>query len=309
MEKSSVQSGKPDASKIPKLIPSQFDDYLFAGWKAPNAAFYNNFHVERVENYRAHLQLPIPPHRRSVCFFVLLTAGRALRSKALTQYELLPGHIFCLPADLITSLEDVSEDAEGFYCHFTPEIFGNSVLNIELAHDFPFFHPLSEPMLKLSETERIFQLLHILETEYLKSESTRFELIPIYLAALFLEIRQQTQNRKEPQNVNAAAFLTKRYLNALPELVYSKKTVTEFAEHLAVTPNHLHKCVKATTGKTAHELLADMRILEAKVLLKQSRLSIGEIAFKIGELDASDFCRFFKSRAKMTPNQYRHGSL
>ncbi|MDZ7899775.1 MAG: helix-turn-helix transcriptional regulator [Arcicella sp.] len=67
----------------------------------------------------------------------------------------------------------------------------------------------------------------------------------------------------------------------------------------------MHKCVKATVGKSAHELLEDMRVLEAKVLLKQSTMSIGEIAFKIGKFEPSDFSRFFKSKTNITPKQYR----
>jgi len=48
-----------------------------------------------------------------------------------------------------------------------------------------------------------------------------------------------------------------------------------------------------------------MRVLEAKVLLKQSNLSIADIAFKIGKLDPSDFSRFFKAETGKTPKEYR----
>ena len=48
-----------------------------------------------------------------------------------------------------------------------------------------------------------------------------------------------------------------------------------------------------------------MRILETKVLLKQSELSIGEIAFKVGQFETSDFSRLFKKYTNITPRQYR----
>jgi AraC family transcriptional regulator, transcriptional activator of pobA len=110
-------------------------------------------------------------------------------------------------------------------------------------------------------------------------------------------------NSRTPKT--AAAFLTERYQDVLSQCIYEKSSVAEFAELLNVSPNHLHKSVKSVTGKTAHDMLADMRILEAKVLLKQSNLSIGEIAYKVGKSDQSDFAKFFKSRTSMTPNQYR----
>jgi AraC family transcriptional activator of pobA len=48
-----------------------------------------------------------------------------------------------------------------------------------------------------------------------------------------------------------------------------------------------------------------MVLMEAKALLRQTSLSISEIAFKIGKEDPSDFARFFKSKAGLTPSQYR----
>jgi AraC family transcriptional regulator, transcriptional activator of pobA len=69
---------------------------------------------------------------------------------------------------------------------------------------------------------------------------------------------------------------------------------------------HLNKCVKSTLGKSAHDLLSDMLILEAKVLLKQTNLTILEIAYKIGRNEISDFTRFFKAQTGMKPSDYRN---
>lgn len=295
---------KKKNTPIPILKPSQFDDYLFAGWKAPISGFYDRFHVSRIEDYKHHLTLPLLPHRRSVCFFVFLTQGKVIRSKGLTNYEITPDSFFFLAADQITSLEYVSADAEGFYCHFLPEIFNQSVFKIDFENDFPFFQLTGEPLLKVNDKERFVQLLYILENENYKNREERFALIPLYLYTLLSELKLQM----EPAALkvkNASALLTQRYKNALSEFIYEKKTVAEFADYLAVTPNHLHKCVKAATGKSAHHLLDDMRILEAKVLLKQSNLTIGEIAFKIGRFEPSDFSRFFKTNTGMTPSKYR----
>ena len=57
--------------------------------------------------------------------------------------------------------------------------------------------------------------------------------------------------------------------------------------------------------KSALELLNEMKILEAKVLLKQTSLTITEIADKLGKYEVSDFSRFFKSKTNKTPLEYR----
>ena len=149
------------------------------------------------------------------------------------------------------------------------------------------------------------QLLEILLSERTRNENNRAEIIALYLSAFLKEIRHFDNQTPKSSN-NAASNLTQRYKNLLSELIYDKKTVTEFAEILAVSPNHLHKCVKTTTGKSAHELLEEMRVLEAKVLLKQTPMRIAEIAFKIGGFEPSDFSRFFKSKTGISPKEYRN---
>lgn len=295
---------KTNPSKIPLLNPSQFDDYIFADWKPSVSGFYDKFHIARVETYKDHLRIPMQPHRRSVYFFVFITKGSVIRSKGLSLYEIKSNSFFFLPSNVITSIEKADADAEGFYCHFSPDIFNQSFIKIDIARDLPFFQFTDEPLIYIQESERIVRILEILEKEYQVGDNKRFEMIPMYLMSLFLEIKHLAQPASQNAK-NAATFITQRYKNALSEFIYEKKSVQEFSEYLSISPNHLHKCVKATIGKSAHELLEDMRILEAKVLLKQTSMSIGEIAFKLGRFDPSDFSRFFKSKTNFTPRQYR----
>lgn len=286
------------SSKVP-LNPS-----IFKQW-APDAWRHNEvFHVEKIESYKDNLKLPLQPHRRTVYFFMLVTKGKVIRSKGLTNYEILPGHCFFLPAYQITSLEHISADAEGYYCHFLPDIFNQRWIKKAPMIDFPFFQLIGNPVVQIKNSERIIPLLKTLENEYQKNEKKQLGLIALYLLTLLSEVELQLEPVKEQKN-NAAAILTQRYKNALSELIHEKKTIFEFAEHLSVTANHLNKCVKSITGQSAHQLFDEMRLLEAKVLLQQTELSIGEIAFKIGQFDPSDFSRLFKSKMNMTPQQYR----
>ncbi len=63
--------------------------------------------------------------------------------------------------------------------------------------------------------------------------------------------------------------------------------------------------MKKTLGKSAHDLLNEMLLLEAKVLLKQINLNVTEIAYKVGKNEASDFVRFIKKQTGIRPSEYR----
>lgn len=301
--------GNNGKGKVPIISTSEFDEYLFPGWKPSNYAYYHDFHITRIEYYKPHLKVPVLPHRRGVNFFIFLTKGLVVRSKGLNKFTIRPNHFYFLPANQITSLECISDDAEGFYCHFRSEIFQHKLLKVNLPHDFSFFKLTASPLVKVLSITKIMESLQLLEKEYESTDAQRMEVIPFQMVLLFLEIKKQAEvstvvNIKK----SAALVLTEQYADAIEKFMVEKRNVADYANYLAVTSNHLHKCVKVATGKSAHDLLANIRLLEAKVLLKQSDLTIGEIAFKIGKPNQSDFSRFFKSRTGLTPNVYRNTS-
>lgn len=53
------------------------------------------------------------------------------------------------------------------------------------------------------------------------------------------------------------------------------------------------------------EYIANLRLLEAKRLLKESSLRVVEIASRLGFCDDGYFCRFFRLKTGMTPHLYR----
>ncbi len=289
---------------IPRLQPADFDNFLFGSWRPAVGGLYELFHIERIENYRHFLELPVAPHRRSVYFFLFITKGWAVRSKGLNAHQIEAGELFCLAANQITALTEASEDVSGFYCHFTPEIFHHPQLQVHIEQDFPFFRISSFPVIKPASTPLLSEFLELLYRESKRNEPSRSSLISLQLLTVLQEIKLGVENGFE-EKTTAAHLIAGQYKNLLSEHIYTCKTVTAFAGKMGITPNHLNKCVKLSTGLSAHELLQDMRVLEAKVLLRQSDLKIAEIAFRLGGFEPGDFTRLFKKYTGITPKEYR----
>lgn len=199
----------------------------------------------------------------------------------------------------------MNRDAKGFYCHFDADLMTKNYIQPGFLNIFTFLHFHGNPTLKIEEEaiDNILYMLQRLEVEYKKAQPN-FTFITAYLLALFSEINLFAPSSEKGKE-NAASRLTHQYKDALTKYVYEKQFVSEYADLLAVTPEHLNKCTKSVTGKSAHDLLSDIVLLEAKTLLRQTQLTISEIAFKIGKEDPSDFTRFFKSKSGFTPSQYR----
>jgi AraC-like DNA-binding protein len=269
------------------------------------------FHINRIEDYIRLVKFPtqtdVQPFRLTVFNFMFLSKGTSSRSKGLIDYDFGENTFFFLPAYEITTHKFISKDAEGYYCHFNLDILTSEYKLKDLLADFPFLnfncHPLMTVDQEMKE-EIILPLLLRLETEYKKGEKCRYEILRAYLIALFTELRPfVTVTAATTQS--SAYQITEQYKKALSRFIYEKQKVNDYADMLAVSPNHLNKCVKSITGQSAHDLLSEMVLLEAKVLLKQTNQSISEIAYQVGRNEVSDFVRFFKSKTGKSPGEYR----
>lgn len=262
------------------------------------------FHINRLETLVNDLNFPLRAHRKTIFDFLYLKKGTSKRSKGLTMYDIGESSMFFLPSYQITRHETMSNDVEGFFCYFDDKIFEVLPKNY-LPNNFSFFQFQANPVVNLSpSTQRIVEgILERLIVIYEDENGTDKFLIAAYLLVLFEEVKKEM-----PQQIRKAksAFwqITEQYKDALVKYIYEKHTVSEFANHLNITPNYLNKCIKSSINKTAQDLLNEMLILEAKTLLKYSDLQIAEIAVKLGNQNPSNFSRLFKAQTGVSPREY-----
>ncbi len=75
----------------------------------------------------------------------------------------------------------------------------------------------------------------------------------------------------------------------------------------AMSPTHFAKAFKAATGKSPLQYVIGERLTRASVLLRTSRLTVAQIAYRVGYNDISRFGRHFKRQFKATPAAWRDG--
>ena len=298
--------GADQLHAVPLLNLSEKQNKFFdITWKPALNVLHTQFHINRLEEYREHLNFPFPPHRQTVSDFIFLIKGKSRRSKGLDNFDFGEHQFFFLPAYQISTHEYMSMNVKGFYCHFDDALFNRKGVAPEVLSDFPYLQFIGNPVVTVNKKSQlhILNILERLQEEYTKSTIPDLDIISMNLLALFYEVKQYC--RLEKVSENSSIRIAQLYKNKLAQHIYEKHSVAEFATMLNVSPNHLNKCIKTATGKTAQYFLSEMILLEAKVLLRQTTLSVNEIAWKIGREDASDFIRFFKSRTGLTPTEFR----
>lgn len=79
------------------------------------------------------------------------------------------------------------------------------------------------------------------------------------------------------------------------------------AREAAMSPYHFSRVFKATLGASPLQYVIAARIDRARVLLRTTKLTVAEIAWRVGYEDVSRFGRHFKRQVGATPAAYRDG--
>lgn len=84
-------------------------------------------------------------------------------------------------------------------------------------------------------------------------------------------------------------------------------SLAQAARHFSYHPNYLSTLIRKETGRTFTELVAEHRMERAVALLRETSLSIEEVAQMLGYRNSSNFYRAFRARYGMAPRAYLEG--
>ena len=100
-------------------------------------------------------------------------------------------------------------------------------------------------------------------------------------------------------------LLASQYPIVTPARRLELRTPQAFADALAVHVNYLNRTLKALTGKTTTQLLAERLVQEARTLLLHTDWPISRISYCLGYQEPTHFTQLFRKYAHCTPSQVR----
>jgi AraC family transcriptional regulator of adaptative response / DNA-3-methyladenine glycosylase II len=121
-------------------------------------------------------------------------------------------------------------------------------------------------------------------------------------------LRCRPERAPGPAPVDAVSRLVGAAMAGIEEHALSSASVADLAASLGVSDRHLRRVTEAELGVSPIELAQTQRLLLAKRLLNETRLSQTEIAFASGFGSLRRFNALFKSRYGMAPRHLRRGA-
>lgn len=235
-------------------------------------------------------------------------SGEARIEIDLLEYDITPNtQIIFLPNSII-NYSYASPDLSISYITFSNAFFQEATVRLDPS----FFHFLKEnPVVTLpvERTRTINGLIIALEDLYKDKENCfRLQILRNYIQSFLLDIYDKThrifeQNR--PEGISRQEELFKRFIQLIHKHCLNQREVSFYAQKMFITPRYLSAITLAVAGETAKNIIDKHVILEIKVLLESTDLSIQEIANRLQFPDQSFFGRYFKKHTSISPQYYR----
>ncbi len=189
---------------------------------------------------------------------------------------------------------------ELFYRSFLPVLSADPAL-------FKFFleprtNQFSEEFLhlKLEKGSPVRSLLETMVQEYAFPKEDTQPILKTLVMATLMYIARRYRERKPTEKSGRLSDQIVRYMGEHTEAVTLKDIAAEFAYH----PNYISGLLRRELGKTFSEILLELRMERAVMLLKGTDLPIEEMAYMLGYSNSSNFYKAFREYYHCSPREY-----
>lgn len=207
-------------------------------------------------------------------------------------------------------------DMKELYLITLSESFLKENVHPEIFEEFPFL--LAEtvrPRTLDPDTFAEFEKLYLqIDREYQGSSPYKNRIIGNLFVVILLKIKEYFWSDYNPiYEGNRSSQIVKTFKENLEkhfrDLADGKEQslfqVQDYARLQSLNANYLSNVIKSKTGKSISAWIADKTIAEAKSLLRNSSISIKQVAFQLGFSESNHFSNYFKKHTNLTPNAFR----
>ena len=255
---------------------------------------FPDFHVSKVLSGT----LVYPPNSRfgprvqADLQLVLLHTGRIDLYVDETLYPISPGHVVLLKPGHLEEFR-FAKDHETWHRWITVITDDLPQETLKYLHKLPFFLPISYEMNQLADLT-----MSLRQTQRPEFNDT---LRKLGLAAILLYVAE-CANYDVSRSMHPAVLIAKSSVKAH----YAESlSLSDMALAASITPDHLIRLFRKEEGITPSQYLWHYRIERGIELLRNSGLTISEIAYRTGFKTSYHFARSIKRFTGFTPTEIR----
>lgn len=219
-----------------------------------------------------------------------------------TLLLLLPGSIL--------HINERTDDFRVRFCAFSLELFSEAAYRLDPS----FFHILHEhAVIRLPDriVEAVRNWFQMASYTYRDRDNIfRNTIIRNRLQNVLLEAFDKTQRYAPDVHSQSGTTrqtdLFQRFVALVHEHCTEQREVAFYADRLCISTRYLSTITRSVAHTTAKEFIDRSVVLEIKMLLQSTELSVQEIAYRLHFPDQSYLGRFFKKHTGMSPTEFRN---
>lgn len=226
----------------------------------------------------------------------------------LKEYEIIENTQVIITPGSIIRINGCSADFRLNYFGFPFDMIQEASLHLEPTF-FGFMKENPCYTLPAENTDAIKVLMCATAAIYADREHRfRNQIAKNHLQCFLWEIYDKCHrffSRQEIEGKNRQDKIFKTFIGLVHEYCISEREVTFYADKLCISTKYLTGICRNITGKAAKQIIDRLAILEIKVLLQSSDMTMQEIADKLNFPDQSYLGRFFKRHEGISPREYQ----
>ncbi len=116
---------------------------------------------------------------------------------------------------------------------------------------------------------------------------------------------QTVRHGSDGMDTSRAQQIFDKFMTLLHVYHDRERSIQFYADKMCLTPKYISGTIKAYSGKCALEWINDYVILEAKMMLRYTMMTVQEISNSLNFPTQSAFGKYFKQQVGVGPKQYR----
>ncbi len=223
--------------------------------------------------------------------------------------EVSAGDVIIISEGQVVDHYLLSSDCNGISIIMSYDFFNEAISGVhELSQLFLFSR--THPVFRLTpDDDRALKEYFFLIKQKVDDKNHHFRkmLVSALIKSLIYDVSNviyRIQSLSNHKKTRAEAIFTD-FIKLVELNFATERRVGWYAKQLCITPKYLSESVKAVSKRCPNDWIDSYVMRELRMLMKNSPLSIKEIARQMNFANQSFMGRFFKERAGMAPREYR----
>lgn len=247
------------------------------------------------------------PLKFSASSSILVKKGTGIAEIDLLKFDVVAPCVVNIRRDQILQINEMSEDFEASCIIMSPRFTDNILL---LIGDSRFYMTAARRQI----TQLPPELLPLFEQHYQAMKEIlcdtgnpySYQAQVLGICYFFLRIASKVYGEIHELNSKFGNRIPEMFVNLVQKHFREERFLEFYANLLDITPKHLSRTMKSQTGFSAVEWIERYVVLEAKVLLKSSTMTVQQIADELNFPSQSFFGKYFKKKVGMSPKDFRN---